>query len=281
MSKIAKAEAQSKPLQWFRMYAEFATDPKVQMLSEADQRRFVMLLCLRCCNGDVTLHDEEVAFQLRVSVEDWAATKRTLIAKMLITEDNCPTKWDKRQYKSDRSNERVLRFRQRKKQQDVNGCNVTVTPPETETDTDTEAKADALAARAGGGLTRMAIEKKLREAAGDSLDCMRASLHDIDPIMGLIEGGLDLDKDILPAIRAKAARSRPGSMRGWKPFAMAVEDSVANRKFGKDIAAKVAKSTPIIDPVLSMSKDEIDAAQKELHEEWRRQALTIPEGWGI
>ena len=31
-------------MDWFRMYAEFATDPKVQMLSEADQRRYIMLL---------------------------------------------------------------------------------------------------------------------------------------------------------------------------------------------------------------------------------------------
>ena len=45
--------------QWFRFYAEFATDPKVQMLSEQDQRRFIMLLCLRCSNGDVTLHASE------------------------------------------------------------------------------------------------------------------------------------------------------------------------------------------------------------------------------
>ena len=40
--------------QWFRLYAEFAHDPKVQMLSEVDQRRYIMLLCMRC-NGDVTL----------------------------------------------------------------------------------------------------------------------------------------------------------------------------------------------------------------------------------
>ena len=57
---------------WFRMYAEFATDPKVQMMSEADQRRFVMLLCLRCSNDDVTLHDDEVAFQLRISNDEWS-----------------------------------------------------------------------------------------------------------------------------------------------------------------------------------------------------------------
>ena len=44
---------------WFRMYHELAVDPKVQMLSEIDQRRYLMLLCLRCCNGDVTLQQRQ------------------------------------------------------------------------------------------------------------------------------------------------------------------------------------------------------------------------------
>ena len=69
---------------WFRLYAEFASDHKIQMMSEAFQRRFVMLLCLRCSNGDVTLQDEEVAFQLRISNDDWLETKASFVAKNLI-----------------------------------------------------------------------------------------------------------------------------------------------------------------------------------------------------
>lgn len=118
------------------MYAEFAVDPKVQMLSEANQRRFLMLLCLRCSNDDVTLHDEEIAFQLRISNDEWADTKAVFIAKKLIDENNAPSAWDKRQFVSDSSAERVSRHRAKKKQP----CNVTVTPPEADTDTDTEAE---------------------------------------------------------------------------------------------------------------------------------------------
>lgn len=120
--------------QWFRLYAEFANDPKVQMLSEADQRRFIMLLCLRCSNDNVTLHDDEVAFQLRISNDEWLHTKAILIAKNLINEDSQPLAWDRRQFVSDSSTARVARHRKRKKQE----CNVTVTPPDTDTDTDTE-----------------------------------------------------------------------------------------------------------------------------------------------
>lgn len=114
---------------WFRMYAEFATDPKVQMMSEANQRRFIMLLCLRCSNADVTLHNEEVAFQLRISNEDWVETKAVFVAKNLINEDNTPTAWDRRQYASDSSAERVARHRAKKKEA-CNKGNVTETTPE-------------------------------------------------------------------------------------------------------------------------------------------------------
>lgn len=120
---------------WFRLYAEFATDPKVQMMSECYQRRFIMLLCIRC-NGDVTLQDEEVAFQLRISNEEWQETKAVFVAKGLIENDNSPTAWDKRQFVSDSSAARVAKHREKKKQ----ACNVTVTPPDTDTDTDTENK---------------------------------------------------------------------------------------------------------------------------------------------
>lgn len=127
---------------WFRLYSEFATDPKVQMLSEADQRRYIMLLCMRCSNGDVTLQDEEVAFQLRISNEEWARTKSLFVSKGLVTDGNQPTAWDKRQYRSDSSVERVRKHRDSKKR----GCNVTVTPP----DTDTESTPSAIALGVAG-----------------------------------------------------------------------------------------------------------------------------------
>ncbi|ANE54434.1 hypothetical protein AYM39_04220 [Methylomonas sp. DH-1] len=101
---------------WFRLYHEFATDPKTQMLTEVDQRRFIMILCLRCCNGNVTLQDDEVSFQLRITVAEWQKTKATLLSKNLIGSDNLPTNWDKRQYLSDSSAARVARHRERKKE---------------------------------------------------------------------------------------------------------------------------------------------------------------------
>lgn len=100
---------------WFRMYAEFANDPKVQMLSEAMQRRLVMLLCMRCSNDLVTLHVTEIAFQLRISDDDLKVTKELFVSKGFIDNDWNVLNWDKRQFRSDSSAERVSRHREKKK----------------------------------------------------------------------------------------------------------------------------------------------------------------------
>ena len=124
---------------WFRLYSEFATDPKVQMMSEANQRRLIMLLCMKCSNGDVTLQDEEVAFQLCISNDEWAESKALFVSKNIIDADNNPLAWDKRQFSSDSSAARVEKHRKKVKQ----ACNVSVTPPEqiqNRTDTDSEAE---------------------------------------------------------------------------------------------------------------------------------------------
>lgn len=112
---------------WFRLYSEFATDPKIQMLSEADQRRFIMILCLRCCNGDVTLHETEIAFFMRISEPELSETKARFVAKGFIDNDWKPLNWDKRQFASDSSATRVRKHRELSK----SSCNGDVTLHET------------------------------------------------------------------------------------------------------------------------------------------------------
>lgn len=69
---------------WFRMYSEFSHDPKVQMLTEAMQRRYIMIMCLRCSN--TRLDDELVGFYLRINSDAVAETKYELVANGFITE---------------------------------------------------------------------------------------------------------------------------------------------------------------------------------------------------
>lgn len=101
--------------QWFRMYAEFASDPKVQMLSEAMQRRLVMLFCMRCSDVTVTLSDDEIAFQMRISGEELAETKALFIRKGFIDSSWQITNWEKRQFASDTSAARTRAYRDRKR----------------------------------------------------------------------------------------------------------------------------------------------------------------------
>lgn len=141
---------------WFRMYAEFATDAKVQMLSEAMQRRYLMLMCLRCSNALVTLQDEEIAFQLRISGDELAETKALFIKKGFIDSAWNLLNWEKRQFASDSSKDRVAKHRALQKQKQEQARNGDVTLHETkanglDTDTDTEQSNSAPSAKSPRG----------------------------------------------------------------------------------------------------------------------------------
>lgn len=128
---------------WFRMYAEFAHDPKVQMLSEAMQRRYVMIMCMRCSNVLVTLHETEIAFHLRVTEIELAETKALFVAKGFIDSAWNLLNWEKRQFASDTSKARVAKHRalQKAKQSESGNADVTLQKQNDnglDTDTDTD-----------------------------------------------------------------------------------------------------------------------------------------------
>jgi hypothetical protein len=125
---------------WFRLYSEFADDPKVQMMSEELQRRLVMLFCSRC--KEETLHETERAFHWRISTEDLLKTKAIFLEKGFIDDDWNLINWNRRQFLSDSSTDRVRRHRQSKKQDETlpkRSTAVTVTAPE-QNRTDTESR---------------------------------------------------------------------------------------------------------------------------------------------
>lgn len=66
------------------------------------------------------------------------------------------------------------------------------------------------------------LEQACREAAGYETD-PSPGLLSLAPILGLMESGMDLDADILPAIRAAAAKMRRPA-RSWEYFRDAVVD---------------------------------------------------------
>ena len=122
--------------QWFRFYSEFASDPKVQILSEALQRRYVMLLCLHNADHYIDAQDDELAFALNITVEDWQETKAKLINRGLLNEDGSIHGWENRQTISDLKDPgaaaRQKRYREKRKEnresnvtRNVTPCNVT------------------------------------------------------------------------------------------------------------------------------------------------------------
>ena len=129
------------------MYAEFAHDPKVQMLPEVMQRRYVMLMCMRCSNALVTLQADEIAFHLRIDAAQLEETKALFVAKGFINEVWELLNWEKRQFSSDTSAQRVAKHRAAKKAAEEAARNGDVTlqqrksnalDTDTDTDTDTE-----------------------------------------------------------------------------------------------------------------------------------------------
>ena len=126
------------PNPWFRMYSEFMDDPKVQMMSESDQRRLVMLFCERCKE---VKHTETLrAFHWRITPLELSATKAVFIEHGFIDDDWNVINWDERQFISDSSTERVRQFRERLKHKETVG-NVTlgnVTAQEADTEADAE-----------------------------------------------------------------------------------------------------------------------------------------------
>lgn len=116
---------------WFRFYAKSMRDPKVLKLSDKDYRLWMNLLCIASENDGVLPCDVDLKLILGMRLDHLKGGLDRLIRGGLIDvlDDGYePHNWNKFQYKSDTSNERVKRFRKK--------CNVTVTAPDTETDTE-------------------------------------------------------------------------------------------------------------------------------------------------
>ncbi|MFQ5622425.1 MAG: hypothetical protein ACE5FS_03415 [Paracoccaceae bacterium] len=128
-----------RPGGWFRMYDSVLDDPKLQKLLPETFRGWVNLLCLaKRYDGDLPGIDD-IAFALRLEIDDAQNLIDTLIeAGLLEMAGNShlrPHNWSSRQYKSDTSTERVKRYRERKR-------NVTKrlheTAPESESESESE-----------------------------------------------------------------------------------------------------------------------------------------------
>ena len=201
----------SMSLPWFRMHAEFSGDPVIQSLAFEDQRHYIILLCLKC-NGtldrDVSddLRDRIVLRGLGLDPVTGSEAKRRLMEVGLIANDWQPCGWDKRQFKSDTSTERVRTFRKRSetvtetdqiqiqnrtdKPKDIVGLKPSIPP---------------LALRTAFKVTAIEVLKFLNEKTGRSYEAVPANL---DLIVARLKDGATPDD--LRAVVAKKCREWRG-----------------------------------------------------------------------
>jgi hypothetical protein len=119
---------------YFKMFSEFATDFKVQGMSEAMQRRLTMLFCLRCSGPTEKLEDGDIATYMRISEQELAETKSLFTKKGFIDENWHVRNWSKRQAYDGSAAGRMKRLRnERRSSAESNpqhNPNITRTQPE-------------------------------------------------------------------------------------------------------------------------------------------------------
>jgi hypothetical protein len=129
---------------WFRLYADAMRNPKIMRLDDSTFRLWVKLLAVASENDGKIPAIGDLKLMLNTRLDHLSSRLDGLIRGGLIdalADGYAPHNWEKFQYKSDTSKERVAKYRAK--------GNVTVTPPDTDTDTDTdtEKKKDTVAAQ--------------------------------------------------------------------------------------------------------------------------------------
>lgn len=121
---------------WFRFYNDAFRNPKVAKLTDSQLRLWMELLCVASEHDGLIPPLEDLKHLLKRRLDHLSRGLDELLKAGLIDIRGGgfePHKWDKFQYKSDSSAERVRKHRNSPR-------NVTVTTPDTETDADTDAE---------------------------------------------------------------------------------------------------------------------------------------------
>lgn len=136
----------AKKATWLRLYTEILDDFDIEKLSDAQFRLLVKLWCIARMNDGFLPSVDRIAFRLRQPedvIKSGVSDLKRLGYLEAIEGVLTPHNWANRQFESDHSADRVLRYRKRRSGVTGNGdCNGQValheTPPETETETETE-----------------------------------------------------------------------------------------------------------------------------------------------
>lgn len=141
-------------MKWFRLYTEIVDDRKLRRLSPSQRWLWVAMMCVArkspvpgvlLLSENVPVNIDDLSDIAAISKEEVLAGIEAFKHQGMLDETDGVYQlinWDKRQFTSDNSTERVKRLRERKRNDNETlqqrYSNNLETPPETETDTDTE-----------------------------------------------------------------------------------------------------------------------------------------------
>ena len=114
-------------LPWLRLYTDTIDNEKLRLLAFEDRWHFIAILCLKqqgVINKNDPLLDRKISVKMGVQVRELEEIKRRLSEVNLIDDNYNPIGWDKHQFISDSSTNRVRKYRENKKKKE---CNVTET----------------------------------------------------------------------------------------------------------------------------------------------------------
>ncbi|WP_245294991.1 YdaU family protein [Pararhizobium antarcticum] len=203
-------------------------------LTATEHGAYMLLIMHYWQNGHLPANEKLIARVARMTADQWEES-RDVIA-MLFGPGWTHKRIDAELSKADdiiekRRSAAESRYSKGKSKHDANALHVhskssdTGVPPST--DNIATASDEAAASCAGHDLDPAAIESKLRDAAGDKMQPHGGFV--VGPVMELIRIGADIDLDVLPTIRAVAARlNRPA--RSWEYFVPAIQDAMDKRK---------------------------------------------------
>lgn len=251
---------------WFRMYDEILDDPKVQKLSGEEFKAWVNLLCLAARNGGALPRIEDVAFALRRCPEAVEALLERMRRARLIDVRGrgakrrfTPHGWDKRQFVSDSSTDRVKRFRKR-------SSAVSETPPESESESESESDPPGPPADGGlgPGLDKIGLARELCRLAGIAR-CGPAAIGQVERWLADGFGAAAIRETV-----AAMCAATPAATRSLKRF-----DQPVRRAATEPASATAGRRAMNLDELNAAARWCDDHGEPERAADYRRQAAAL------
>lgn len=217
---------------WYRAYEGTVTDAKLhEAAMVADCSRSVAIAAWHClleaCAGAKSAVHGLTARRVAVILGEPVKAIEDLFAafdEIGLTFAGEVEAWGRRQYESDNSTERSRKHRETKRNGDATLHGRSATPPEAETDTEEQKEDTASAASSSASAPEIDLieaERRCSQAAGVD------RLGSFASIAELLHRQADLERDVLPAIRARPAAG--GAVSSWKFYVPIIREALDRR----------------------------------------------------